>query len=147
VGEGLVAGGRSLLHLLDRIDERREVLVLVAPAAADPWSCIEQEIEPPPIADALERLPWLCVWALISPGMMRRRLALITSALAFFTAPGETMSVMTSPSMTMSRGSPRTAVTECTNPPEITTMARSFWSGCEVTKATREQRAVDVNSR
>jgi hypothetical protein len=32
---------------------------------------------------------------------------------------------MRSPSMTLSRGSPRAAVTECTNPPDITSMSGS----------------------
>src|SRR5579862_3870779 len=59
--------------------------------------------------------------------MMSRRLASITSASALVTAPGATMSAMTSPSMTMSRGSPRAAVRECTNPPDITSMARPLW--------------------
>ena len=51
--EQVVAGGRALLDLLDGVDERGEVLVLVAAAAADPRRGIEQEIEPPEVADAL----------------------------------------------------------------------------------------------
>jgi hypothetical protein len=97
------------------------VLVLVGAAAADPRRGIEEEIEFPEIADALRQAPWLWVWALIRPGMIRRR-ASMTSAFAFLTAPGATMSAMTSPSTTMSRGSPRAVETKCTNPPAITSM-------------------------
>jgi hypothetical protein len=61
------------------------VLVLVGAAAADPRRGIEEEIEFPEIADALRQAPWLWVWALIRPGMIRRR-ASMTSAFAFLTA-------------------------------------------------------------
>jgi hypothetical protein len=54
--------------------------------------------------------------------MIKRRLASMTSALAFLTVPVATMSAMTSPSTTMSRGSPRSVETECTDPPVITSM-------------------------
>ena len=39
--------------MLDGIEERREVLVLVGAIAADPRRGIEEEIELPEIADAL----------------------------------------------------------------------------------------------
>ena len=39
--------------MLDGIDERREVLVLVGAAAADPRRGVEEQIEFPEIADAL----------------------------------------------------------------------------------------------
>jgi hypothetical protein len=51
--EQVVAGGRALLDMLDGIDERREVLVLVGAAAADPRRGVEEQIEFPKIADAL----------------------------------------------------------------------------------------------
>ena len=51
--EQVVAGGRALLDVLDGMDERREVLVLVGAAAADPRCGIEEEIKLPEIAEAL----------------------------------------------------------------------------------------------
>src|SRR5262249_15218631 len=51
--EQVVAGGRALLDMFDGIDERREVLVLVGAAAADPRRGIEEGIGVPEIADAL----------------------------------------------------------------------------------------------
>ena len=49
----VVAGGRALLDMLDGMEERREVLVLMGAAAANPRRGIEKEIELPEIADAL----------------------------------------------------------------------------------------------
>jgi hypothetical protein len=113
--------------MLDGIDQRREMFVLVGAAAADPRRRIEEEIKLPEIADALGQAAMAVGVGVDRPGMIRRRLASMTSALAFLTAPGATMSAMTSSSTTMSRGSPRAVETKCTNPPVITSMETILW--------------------
>jgi hypothetical protein len=48
----VVAGGAALAHHLDGADQRREILVLGRPAAADPRRGVEEQLEVPSITEA-----------------------------------------------------------------------------------------------
>ena len=119
--EQVVAGGGALLHLIDGRDQRGQIFVVCAAMAAQPWIGRLQDFKAPAVADSLRQSAMAVGVGIDQAGNDQASGRIEPSGVVVVQAePGATRSTIVSPSITISRSSPRGEVADRTRPPVTT---------------------------